>query len=124
VWREEVAGMQTARVLDWLGQAFRRSVGPDRGWLDVDFDLEPTHPPIERLASDLRRLGEESMRLHADRRVSARAFHLHVAELAYDDTLLMACGALGVETGAVRSPLSGVRRLELEVELARRGLRW
>ena len=116
--------MQTARVLDWLGQALRRGVGPDRGWGDVDVDMRPTHRPIERLAADLRRLGQESMRLQADHRVSARAFHLHVAELAYDDTLLMACRALGVETGAVRSPLGGVRRLELEVELARRGLHW
>lgn len=115
--------MSNTRVLDWLGQAFRRNIDPDRGW-GLDLELQPTHPPIERLAADLRRLGRESARLQGDRRVSARAFHLHVAELAYDDTLLLACAALGVEPGPVRSPLSGVRRLEIEVELARRGLHW
>ena len=116
--------MANARVLDWLGQALRRGAAFDRGWDGVDVDAQPTHRPIERLAADLRRLGGESIRLQADRRVSARAFHLHVAELAYDDTLLLACEALGVETGALRSPMSSVRRLEIEVELARRGLSW
>jgi len=90
----------------------------------ADPDVVLLDRPIERLAADLRRLGEESCRLRADPGISARAFHLHVAELAYDDTLLLACRALEVETGAVQTPLPAIRRLELEAELARRGLQW
>ncbi len=116
--------MASGGMLDWLGQAFRRTAAPERAWGGIPPGERPSHPPIERLAADLRRLGRESVRLQGDQRVSARAFHLHVAELAYDDTLLLACAALDVETGAARSPLSGIRRLELEVELARNGLRW
>jgi hypothetical protein len=123
-------GMASGRVLDWLGQVLRKGAGPVRGggpvpdWNAVAAGVQPAYRPIERLAADLHRLGEESMRLHADRRISARAFHLHVTELAYDDTLLLACRALEVDTCAARSPLSGVRRMEFEIELARRGLRW
>jgi hypothetical protein len=116
--------MAGGRVLDWLGQALRKGVGPTPDWHAATAGVQPAQRPIERLAADLHRLGEESMRLHADQRVSARAFHLHVVELAYDDTLLLACRALEVETQGARSPLSGVRRMELEIELARRGLRW
>ncbi|MFD2082153.1 hypothetical protein SAMN05421678_101481 [Actinopolymorpha cephalotaxi] len=107
----------------WKGADGRRDP-LERWWDTVDSGQLPAGPPIERLAADLRRLAGESVRLHADRRVSARAFHLHVTELAYDETLLLACGALGVETGAATAPLGSTRRLELEVELARRGLQW
>jgi hypothetical protein len=64
------------------------------------------------------------MRLHSDPRVSARAFRLRAVALAYDDTLLMACRALEVDTGDATSPLPAIRRLEVESELARRGLHW
>lgn len=107
----------------WNGTDGRRDP-LERWWDSVDSGQLPTGPPIERLAADLRRLAGESVRLHGDRRVSARAFHLHVTELAYDETLLLACGALGVETGTATAPLGSTRRLELEVELARRGLQW
>ncbi|MET9018777.1 hypothetical protein ABZV93_02215 [Actinopolymorpha sp. NPDC004070] len=107
----------------WSGADSRRDP-LERWWDTVDSGQVPDGPPIERLAADLRRLAGESVRLHADHRVSARAFHLHVTELAYDETLLMACGALGVETGTATAPLGSTRRLELEVELARRGLLW
>ncbi|GAA2754921.1 hypothetical protein [Actinopolymorpha rutila] len=108
----------------WWNGADGRRDPLDRWWDSVDSGQVPTRPPIERLAGDLHRLAGESVRLHADRRVSARAFHLHVTELAYDETLLLACEALGVETGTATAPLGSTRRLELEVELARRGLQW
>ena len=107
----------------WNGVDSRRDP-MERWWDSVDLGQAPNRPPIERLAADLHRLAGESLRLHADRRVSARAFHLHVTELAYDETLLLACGALGVDTGTATAPLGSTRRLELEVELARRGLEW
>jgi hypothetical protein len=107
----------------WDGVDSRRDP-MERWWDSVDAGQVPNRPPIERLATDLSRLARESVRLHADRRVSARAFHLHVTELAYDETLLLACGALGVDTGTATAPLGSTRRLEFEVELARRGLQW
>jgi len=108
------------RMFGWLGQAMRRGNAP------LDADLGPSVPgtrPLEVLVADLRRLGREGVRLQSDQRVSARAFHLHATALAYDDTLLLAAEALGVETKA-RPPLTNVARLDLEVELARAGLRW
>ncbi|GAA4989273.1 hypothetical protein [Actinopolymorpha pittospori] len=96
----------------------------DRWWDGVDTGRAPSGPPIERLAADLHRLSAESVRLHADSRMSARAFHLHAAELAYDETLLLACEALGVDTGGATAPLPSIRRLEIEVELTRCGLVW
>ncbi len=112
--------MTSPRMFDWLGQAMRRGSDPS------DPDKGPTVPgtrPLEVLVDDLRRLGREGVRVQTDQRVAARAFHLHAAAMAYDDTLLLAAEALGVSTSA-RLPLSNVARLDLEVELARAGLRW
>lgn len=121
--------MAGSRVFGWLTQAFRRSQplrkgsAPDRAWPDIEPDAV-TPRPIELLAADLRRLDRETMRLHNDPRVSARAFRLRAVALAYDDTLLMACRALEVDTDGATSPLAPIRRLEVESELARRGLHW
>jgi hypothetical protein len=121
--------MAGGRVLGWLTQAFRKGQpwrrGPVLGVDEPAIEPEAVTPrPIELLAADLRRLGQESVRLHSDPRVPARAFRLCAVELAYDDTLLMACRALEVETEGATSPLPAVRRLEVECELARRGLEW
>jgi hypothetical protein len=107
-------------MFGWINQAMRRGSDPP------DPDKGPSVPgtrPLEVLVADLRRLGREGVRLQTDQRVSARAFHLHAAALAYDDTLLLAAAALGVETEA-RPPLTNIARLDLEAELARAGLRW
>jgi hypothetical protein len=108
------------RVFGWLGQAVRRGSDPR----DPDKGANvPGIRPLEVLVADLRRLGREGVRLQTDQRVSARAFHLHATALAYDDTLLLAAAALGVQTKA-HAPLTNLARLDLEVELARAGLRW
>lgn len=106
--------MVTARVFSWLGHALRRS----------PTQLTPVSPPIERITSDLRRLGAEAYRLHGDQQMWARAFRLRALERAYDDTLLLACQALEIDVGGRDSPLSNLDRIQLEIELSRRGLRW
>lgn len=81
-------------------------------------------PSIERLAADLRRLGREAVRLQTDTHVYARVFKLRALSRAYDDTLLIACQVLEVDIGDVHSPLDNVQRLDVEIELSRRGLTW
>lgn len=106
--------MATARMFTWLGNALRRTT------------TQPTavSPPIERITSDLRRLGAEAYRVHGDQQRWARAFRLRALERAYDDTLLLACHALEIDVDGRSSPLSNLDRIQLEIELARRGLRW
>jgi hypothetical protein len=111
------------RVFGWLGQAMRRGVHLDER-RRAGPALRYGTRPLEILVADLRRLGREGVRLQQDARVSARAFHLHATALAYDDTLILAAEALGVDTSTARPPLTGMQRLDLEVELTRAGLRW
>lgn len=106
--------MTTARMFTWLGHALRRSSAQPT----------PVSPPIERITADLRRLGAEAYRVHGDQQRWARAFRLRALERAYDDTLLLACRALEVDVEGRDSPLSNLDRIQLEIELARRGLRW
>ena len=66
--------MAGGRVLGWLTQAFRKGQpwrrGPVLGVDEPAIEPEAVTPrPIELLAADLRRLGQESVRLHSDPRV-------------------------------------------------------
>ena len=74
-------------------QALRRRLSRRRG----DADLQPTHPPIERLAADLRRLlsRHETVRCAAD--MPMRALRLRAVEGAIADCAIDAADALGLQ---------------------------
>lgn len=79
------------------------------------------HRPLERLVGDLRRLKADLSRLlTAD--VPGRVSRLRVLSLAYDDTLLACCRAVGLPEP--QAPLSPVGRLEAEAALAQAGVTW
>jgi hypothetical protein len=84
----------------------------------------PHHPPIERLAADLHRIGRDLDVIAASLERPGRALKLRSVTLAYDDTLLLACQALDVPPAADRSPLSAAERLQTEAMLANAGLVW
>ncbi len=80
-----------------------------------------TGPGIERLAADLRRLEAEHSRI-AGSDLPARVVRLRGVAMAYDDTLLACCGAVGLAPPA--SPLSALDRLLTEAALAQQGVQW
>ena len=84
-------------------QALRRRLSGRRR----DADLQPTHPPIERLAADMRRLLRryETVRRSGD--LPMPALRLRAVEGAIADCALDAADALGVQT----SDQSPVRKL-------------
>lgn len=87
---------------------------------DDEPDLAPI--PVQKIASDLRRLNaflDELDRSDAP----ARAERLKAAVLAYDDVLLIACRTLDVPAPE-RAPLDSVARLQTEAALAQQGLVW
>jgi hypothetical protein len=78
-------------------------------------------PPLERTAADLRRIVAEIDTLSPHTPVARR----HGLLLAYDDALVAACRALGVEERLTAMPLGPARhaeRLRLECELQFEGL--
>ena len=100
-WAQLVAIMLLPTVLvalllhvgPWL-QAIRRRISKR----PADSDLRPTHPPIERLAADLRRLLRryEEVRRSAD--MPMRAMRLRAVEGAIADCAIEAAHALGLHT--------------------------
>lgn len=90
----------------------------------------PHHDPVAapqpqsmgRLVDDLHRLEREYLRIERSD-LPARAARLRAVSLAYDDTLLACCHALGLPEPCER-PLSSIVRLETEAELAQHGLVW
>lgn len=82
----------------------------------------PTHPPIERLVADLRRLSAEQDRVRGGI-VPARQRRLLAIELAYDDVLLECCDVLELPHHGP-PPLTREQRRGAEAALLRAGLRW
>ena len=76
---------------------------------------------IGRLAADLRRLEAEHRRI-ARSDLPARVVRLRGVAMAYDDTLLACCGAVGLASPA--PPLSALDRLLTEAALAQQGVQW
>jgi hypothetical protein len=80
---------------------------------------EPSGPPIEQLAADLRRLTRQRLGIATRSPIWASA-----VQRAYDDRLKLACGQLGIEEHV--SELNGldleVERLRLEGMLEAHGL--
>jgi hypothetical protein len=101
-----------ARVLEWWARG--------GGWTRKA--PMPSGPPIERLASDLRRLGNDYSRIESSD-LPRRAVRLQSVSLAYDDTLYACCTALEIPEPP-RPPFDPVQRLEIEATLAQRGLDW
>ena len=82
----------------------------------------PPGTDIERLVSDLHRLGCEYCRIERSD-LPRRAARLQSVSLAYDDTLCACCEALHIPWSG-HPPFDGVHRLEMEASLAQRGLTW
>ena len=81
-----------------------------------------TDPGLERLAGALRRLEHDYRRIQASD-LPGRATRLRTVALAYDDTLLACCRALGLPQPAA-APLAPLTRLQTEAALAQSGLTW
>lgn len=84
---------------------------------------QPTSPPIDELAARLNRLSAELQQVLANR-VSARAHHVRVLQLAYDNTLVECLQALRPTDPVPAVPLDANRRVEVELVLTDAGLRW
>jgi hypothetical protein len=82
----------------------------------------PPNRSIEQLARDLSRLAREQRRLR-DSDPFSKATRLRSVMLAYDDTLLAACLALGLPCPN-HPPLPDSVRLETELALTGQGLNW
>ena len=85
---------------------------------------QPTSPPLQRLAADLRRLEHEAERLLGDPTVLARGQRLIAVRQAFDLVVLDAAQALEVELPTQRAPFTREERFLATVELTRAGLRW
>jgi hypothetical protein len=83
----------------------------------------PVHPPLERIAADLRRIGDDLERLQHCERLPGHLLRLQAAAAAYDQTLLLACRVLRVPD-TPGPPLSAWDRLQVEADLVRAGLTW
>lgn len=92
--------------------------GPSRG------PSSPPHPPLQRLAADLRRLELEAERLLGDATVLARGQRLIAVRQAFDLVVLDAARALEVQLPVQRVPFTREQRFLATVELTRAGLRW
>lgn len=85
---------------------------------------QPVGPPIERIASDLRRISAHLDSLVNAGPVPGRILRVRSTMAAYDHVLLSACVALEVEPAATVTPMSSQERLQTEAALAAAGLRW
>jgi hypothetical protein len=104
-----------ARLVDWLAEHPEAPRDPDA-------DPAPTGRSLQLLVATLRRLEEEYDALERAR-VPARAHRLEAITLAYDDTLLECCAALGLPPPD-HSPLTPSERVQTQAELSLHGLTW
>lgn len=77
---------------------------------------------IEQLTRDLRRLGDQQRGVR-EGEVPAKAARLRSLMLAYDDTLLATCLAVGLPRPS-QPPLPDAVRLEIELALTQQGVVW
>ncbi len=109
-----------AGALLWLPRQLQRLVNRIRSRLDRPRGgrgLRPTGPPLEQIATDLRRLMAEHQAISSSAGVASRANRLIALEGAITDVALDAARALGVEPPLrrERAPLPRARlRLLLE----------
>lgn len=105
--------VRVPRAIDWVEERINRRRARFR----------PSGPPVERLASDLRRLSKEIERLETLDE-PGRMLKLRATVAAYDDTLLLSCRTLGVPPPRDRAPLDARERLDAEVMLLQQGFTW
>ena len=101
-----------------IGRFGRRTVS--RLWA-VRPPLVLAGPPLEQIAATIRRIAAAIETMPAQAPLAQR----HGALLAYDDALVAACRALGVEeqlTGMPLGPARHAERLRIECELQYEGL--
>jgi len=103
------------KLAGWLGE-FMEWLRPHRP--------RPQGPPIERLASDLRRISANLDALVAAGPIPGRILRVRSTTAAYDETLLIACRTLDVAPAGGSIPMSDEQRLKTEAALANAGLRW
>jgi hypothetical protein len=106
-WRRPRSSWQERWTLIRLERALARQPADLRFILDAMG--RPGRPPIEQIASDLRRLGRHRLGL-ANRNP---VWHEAVRQ-AYDDRLRLACGCLGIQ-----QHLTELDGLDLEIERVR-----
>ncbi|NHN55212.1 hypothetical protein G9U51_05340 [Calidifontibacter sp. DB0510] len=87
----------------------------------ADTEGRRSRRPIEQLAEDLRRIGDELTRLRSADGY-ARRHRREATALAYDDVLRECARAL--EVPVPPCPFDDVMRLQVEADLARAGLLW
>lgn len=90
-------------------------------WLRRRPTRQPLESEVDGLARDLRRLAADHDRLMNSEH-PAQALRMRAIQLAYDDTLRHACKALDIDTPP--ETLDGARRIQVEADLAVRGLTW
>lgn len=102
----------------WLmGKAFDKFIS----W-DSPGTAERPRPSIIVLGADLHRLNTEYAKvLNSD--TSGKVVRLRALAAAYDETLLACCDHYGFPIEHT-APFTGTQRLEVEAELAQRGLTW
>lgn len=103
-------------------EGLTRLSAPRAGRVRADIAGAPAPRPIEKLATDLRRLSTELVGLRSSD-LPAKSVRLEGVTLAYDDTLCEACAALGVSLPYL-PPLPAAVRRDTELLLAELGLRW
>jgi hypothetical protein len=81
----------------------------------------PAGRSLEQLAADLRRLDAEQRTLTCTG-APVPGVRMRAVSLAYDDTLVACCRAVGVSEPP--TPLTTLDRLQTEAELAMHGLSW
>ncbi|MDG4790338.1 hypothetical protein O7626_31210 [Micromonospora sp. WMMD1102] len=108
---------RSRRTISRLDQAFE--VDPRAGEIDLSGLERVDHPAIERIAADLRRLGDQRLSIAGRSRVWQAA----VLE-AYDDRLRLASRCLGVaeHLGALDGIDLEIERVRVEGELQAAGL--
>jgi hypothetical protein len=95
----------------WLMLRLERALAdaPAEQRFILDAMSRSTQPPIEQIASDLRRLGRQRLGL-----ATRNPIWFEAVRRAYDDRLQLACGCLGI-----RHHLAELDGLDLEIERLR-----
>lgn len=98
----------------WVEQIDRRRCAPAAG---TDSMPQVLHE------LELARLADEVQRVRAQDR-PGRRLQVRATTAAYDDALVQACRALGLESPAGTPPLSDAQRYEVETALMAAGVQW
>lgn len=109
VWR--ITPQRSSWQERWTMLRLERALadGPGERRFILDAMCRSTQPPIEQIASDLRRLGRQRLGL-----ATRNPIWYEAVRRAYDDRLRLACGCLGIQ-----QHLAELDGLDLEIERVR-----